>query len=401
MAPTAHAKYSASAAQRWLNCGVSVRHSIGLDTAGREAQEGTLAHELLEAAMASTLTKALRLPQFQVDEDSDAPQVTDEMVDAVGDAVDWLWDLIEKHPQATWETELQLDKLKSVHPLTGGTSDFVLVDPEARLIHVVDFKYGKGHVVDVVDNVQALTYAVGCLLRYHNYDIRTVRITIIQPRAPHKAGQIRTWETDVSDLYSHATLMREAIERAESANAKAAAGPWCAGGFCAVRGKCAEYRRYSLTQALAEFDDVEATGDVTVPALRDLSAEEMRAVLAAADTVLDWVKQVQAYCHDQAMAGKIPEGWKLAPKRGRRHFRIDEIEIAERALDVGMLRDEFAPRKFLTVAKMEAAMGKKKFAAVFDGCVEKISSGYNLVPVNDPRPERVRAKAEDEFEDLE
>lgn len=393
-----HARYSASAAQRWLNCGLSVRLSAGKDDAGREAREGTLAHALLEAAMRDGLDKAIRQTRFQPEDDEpDDVAVTDEMIDAVAMAVDWLDDLIGRHPAAFYETELALDALKSVHPLTGGTADFVLVDPVHRVIHVVDFKYGKGHVVDVQDNVQALTYAVGCLFRFNNYGIKTVSLTIIQPRAPHQDGQIRTWETSVADLYDHAAEMKSAIDRAESGAAKAVAGPWCKGGFCAVRGQCAAYRDYSLELAKAEFADDDGDLAVQVPQLRHMSPAEMASVLAAADIVFDWVKQVQAYCHDQAMAGKVPVGFKLVPRRGRRYFLDDPDEVRDLA-DAYFDRDQYEPRKLLTVAQMEALFGKKKFAAVFKNRVEKRSSGYNLVPEDDPRPERVKAKAEDEFD---
>lgn len=394
-----HARYSASAAQRWLNCGLSVRLSAGKDDAGREAREGTLAHALLEAAMRDGLDKAIRQTRFQPDDDELVDvSVTDEMIDAVGIAEDWLRDLIAAHPGAFYETELALDDLKSVHPLTGGTADFVMVDERRQVIHIVDFKYGKGHVVDVQDNVQALTYAVGCLFRFHNYGIRTVRLTIIQPRAPHKDGQIRTWETSVADLYDHAAAMKEAIDHAESAAATAKAGPWCKNGFCAVRGQCSAYREYALELAKADFaDDEEGELAVQVPQLRHLNEGEMRAVLAAADIVLDWVKQVQAYCHDQAMAGKVPTGFKLVPRRGRRYFLADPNEVRDLA-DAYFERDEYEPRKLLTVAQMEALFGKKKFATVFKDRVENRSSGYNLVPADDPRPERVKAQAEDEFE---
>lgn len=395
----AHARYSASAAQRWLNCGLSVRLSAGKDDAGREAREGTLAHALLEAALRDGMETALRARQFQEAEDEagDDVAVSDDMIEAVEVAVEWINDLIAAHPGAFWETELALDDLKGLHPLTGGTSDFVLVEPDSRTIHVVDYKHGKGHVVDVESNVQALTYAVGCLFRFHNYGLRTVRLTIIQPRAPHKDGQIRTWETSVADLYDHAARMKAAIDHAESEDAMATAGPWCKDGFCAVRGQCPAYRAYSLELAKADFADDDGDLAVQVPQLRHMSPTEMNSVLAAADTVFDWVKQVQAYCHDQAMAGNVPTGFKLVPRRGRRYFTGDDDDIRDLA-DPYFDRDQYEPRKLLSVAKMEALFGKKKFASVFKDRTEKRSSGYNLVPEADPRPERVKASAEDEFE---
>lgn len=397
----AHARYSASAAQRWLHCPVSVRWSAGLDTGGRDADEGTLAHALANAALVlGGVDKALQQDEFKVDEESDKPQVDDAMIEHVTDYIEWLQALVDRHPGCEWEVETSLD-LSDIHPLAGGTADFLIYDPAAKLLHVVDFKYGRGKIVEPAGNPQCLNYLLGALMRYHNRGVRRARITIYQPRGQHPEGTIRTWETDLTEILAFAVQVREAIERAEHPDhQKPVAGYWCKDGFCAARATCPAYREQTLALAMAEFDEApDGTIALSLPSLPQLTMKQRLALLDAADQILDWIKQVQAEAHDKAMAGDVPPGWKLVPKRATRKWTVDETEILARAVVHHGDIDVVAPRKLLSVAKMETALGKKNFPNIFEKGkhFEPISSGYNLARESDPRQARTKASAEDDF----
>ena len=48
---------------------------------------------------------------------------------------------------------------------------------------MIDFKYGKGHRVEAEDNPQMQLYGLGALEQFGDlYEIKTVRMTIFQPR---------------------------------------------------------------------------------------------------------------------------------------------------------------------------------------------------------------------------
>ena len=49
--------------------------------------------------------------------------------------------------------------------------------------------------------------------------------------------------------------------------------------------------------------------------------------------------------------------------------------------------DDIAPRKLLTIGKLEKVVGKKNFAAWADAYVETPAGAPTLVPASDKRPE--------------
>ena len=51
-------------------------------------------------------------------------------------------------------------------------------------LYVTDYKHGKGVPVSAENNPQLMLYGLGALMEYETvYDIKTVRLAIVQPRA--------------------------------------------------------------------------------------------------------------------------------------------------------------------------------------------------------------------------
>ena len=67
-----------------------------------------------------------------------------------------------------------------------GTGDMIILGKDERgrgLIHICDYKNGKGVFVDAHGNSQMMLYATGALNAYgYIYEIEVVRMSIIQPR---------------------------------------------------------------------------------------------------------------------------------------------------------------------------------------------------------------------------
>lgn len=62
-----------------------------------------------------------------------------------------------------------------------GTGDCLIVADQ--ILHIIDFKYGLGILVEAENNPQMMCYALGALDTYDGiYDIKAVRMTIFQPR---------------------------------------------------------------------------------------------------------------------------------------------------------------------------------------------------------------------------
>ena len=76
-----------------------------------------------------------------------------------------------------------------------GTGDCVIVAD--RRLHIIDFKYGQGVLVEAEHNPQMMLYALGALHVYDAlYDVDEVSMTIYQPRR----ANVSTWTISVDEL---------------------------------------------------------------------------------------------------------------------------------------------------------------------------------------------------------
>ena len=137
-----------------------------------------------------------------------------------------------------------------VSPGMYGTADAVALDKSKGILHVVDFKFGEGIVVDVKDNPQLEYYALGAL-RTLKFPCRKVRMTIIQPRAYHPAGHIRHWDVDaIHFLDVEADILKE-IKKVWAPKPTYKAGAHCL--FCRAANKCEEKLNSKVEAARIEF----------------------------------------------------------------------------------------------------------------------------------------------------
>lgn len=404
----AHARLAPSASYRWMACPGSVRMEAGFpDSSGVYAAEGTAAHELAahclqhDFEVASFLGRVIdidepfggKIMQSGAD-DVTRFEVTEEMVDAVEVYLDVVRSLTGrdrnlKNPAVIVEIEQKLD-MTHLHPEIFGTGDAVVYQKSAAWLHVIDLKYGKGVVVDPTENPQLMLYGAGAVRRYKGYRIEGITLHIVQPRAP--GSPVRSWQTDVLTLLEFEDEIRAAAAATEALAPDLVAGEHCR--FCKAAGVCGALRDHSVNEALAEFG--EATDmdagvlDIRVPEVRSLSADQMAAVLKSADLIGNWVKAVQEHAHAEAVAGRMPTGFKLVPKRATRKWK-DEDEAA--TMLAALAVEPWQEPKLKSPAQVEAAVGKKKFAGLladaedlgFEAPVTKVSGGTNLVPLDDPR----------------
>ena len=97
-------------------------------------------------------------------------------------------------PDAVLLVEAKL-RLAEYIPEGFGSSDAVLIYGDT--LEVFDLKYGKGVKVYSENNAQMMCYALGAYCGPAElYDIRNVRMTIIQPRLRHESS----WTLDITHL---------------------------------------------------------------------------------------------------------------------------------------------------------------------------------------------------------
>ncbi len=215
-----HARYSPSAATRWLSCPGSISLSESLDEiqgSSPAAEEGTAAHWLFENFNARQYS-------------SQAPngvELTDQLTMTVKSSLDEMY----KHvPTRVQFRELKMPTWKVLNlpePIIWGTADVVaLADDRAWL---VDFKYGK-HPVSPENNAQLLTYAVG-LLDLVDDAYEDFSLAILQPRATH---HWRQWDIKLKDIKEWADMLRDYFANPSD---KIVPGDHCF--FCPAKHNCA------------------------------------------------------------------------------------------------------------------------------------------------------------------
>src|SRR3546814_16725691 len=81
--------------------------------------------------------------------------------------------------------------------------------------------------------------------------VNTVERVIVQPRAPHRDGPVRRWETTGMELLDWAVELVDAAKRTARPDAPLNPGEWCK--FCPAAPTCPALRQKALDVAKAEF----------------------------------------------------------------------------------------------------------------------------------------------------
>ena len=368
MPPSKHAVLSASSSHRWLNCSPSARLEQEFEDRETEAAaEGTAAHALCEHKLRRALKRQSRKPISKYDcEEMDIH--TDNYVQFVLETIS---QAREHCADPIINIEQRLD-FSCYVPHGFGTGDCIIIAD--KTLHIIDFKYGQGVLVEAENNPQMMLYALGALRIYDTlYDIEDVAMTIYQPRREN----ISTWTIAVSDLVTWAE--NELVPKARLAfegKGEYMPGPWCT--FCKAAVKCRARAEEKLALARYEF--------AQPPLLTD---DEIEEILGKLDDLTRWAEEIKAYAQDAALNhGKQWHGFKVVEGRSVRKYS-DENAVIEAANAAGY-HDIFR-KSLLPITEMEKLMGKQEFAEVLSGLIIKPAGKPTLVPITDKRPAMTNA----------
>lgn len=358
-----HAKLSASGSSRWINCPGSVAAEDGIpEQRSIFADEGSAAHELAE----QSLTKDMHPSNWLGEAFAEWPDfpVNQEMVDAIV----LYRDFVNSLPGEKL-IEQQVDFSDWV-PEGFGTSDAIVIN--GTHMHVVDLKYGKGVPVSPEENSQAMLYALGAYAMTDGlYDIRTIDITIVQPRLDH----IQTWSTTVEELLKFGAMVQQKAEEALSEDAPRVPGDvQCR--WCKVKATCPALKKLSDDTVLAFFDDP----------IESLSPNDLKAALDNKKLIIGWLDAVEELAKQRLNDGEGFPGYKLVAGRSSRSWAEDESVIVNRLTEnFDLERGDLYTEKFITPPQAEKMLGKAK-AKDIQNLIATSTGSPTLVPETDKRP---------------
>lgn len=376
-AERAHAKLSASGSKKWLTCTPSVALEENFpDERSGYADEGTFAHEVFELAVLTWLERVKASKARAEYSKLKANTLwSQDLEDHVRAAVEKAKDAITAARQRCADpvvlVEQRLDFSAWV-PEGFGTGDLVVIADD--LVEVLDYKHGKGVFVDAQDNSQMRLYGLGAYNQLaHLYDIKRVRMTVLQPRLDNFSSE----ELSIEELLEWGeTVVKPRAQLAWEGLGELVPGEHCTSGFCRARFQCPARAEAALAVARQDFA-------LRPPEL--LTTEQLLAVLDNADMAIKWLSDVQAYAFKQAESGHEIPGWKLVEGRANRKYS-DPDAVAKKLLAAGVPEAAIYERSLLGITAMEKALGKKKFTELLDELVIKPAGKPTLVPEGDKRP---------------
>lgn len=372
-----HAVLSASASHRWLHCLPSARLELEFENIGSEAaKEGTAAHELCEHKLKRALHMRSKRPVSDYD--------SDEMEDCTDAYTDYVMEQVEIARQSCKDPIVLIEQhldFSCYVPDGFGTGDCIIISDDR--LHIIDFKYGMGVLVEAEENPQMKLYALGALQIYDAlYDINEVSMTIFQPRREN----VSTWTIPVTELKEWAEEeLRPKAEMAFEGQGEYVPGEWCT--FCRAAVRCRARAEEKLKLAQTEFR--------MPPLLTDTEIEEILSVLP---DLTKWANEITAYATDAAVNhGKEWQGFKVVEGRSVRKYR-DEKKVAEAAKAAGY--KDIWRKSLITLTDMEKLMGKDTFREILGDLVFKPPGKPTLVPKSDKRPAINTTNAINEFKEI-
>jgi hypothetical protein len=305
---TAHSIIAPSSAARRWQCPASTRLEAAYPEDGQSpaAAEGEAAHW----AAAEMLQGRL------VDIGQIAPNgvvLTQEMVEGADLYYD---DVVKTLKPGGWSIEQQI-RMPRVHPESFGTPDFAAWADPLRLF-LYDYKFGH-RVVEVYENPQLIEYVAGLLPE--NVDDRAITVTvkIVQPRAFHRDGPVRSWTFRASDIRPQINVASNAAHEALADNPRAAVGTECRD--CRARHACPTLQQ-------AAYRDIETARGVQPLELPPAAlALELALLRAGVERMSARLSGLEEQALSMLKAGKPIPGWAIEHGNGRQRWARPAAEV--------------------------------------------------------------------------
>jgi len=359
---TQHSVYSFSSSSRWIEgaCPASIRMSKGIPGSTNPAAElGTAAHELGEFCITFGLA-----PYECLGMTFNKHIVDDNMAENVAVYVGFVRDLQTRLGyRAKLEERVVMSSLGRTDVY--GTSDCTLI--AGNTLHVVDYKHGYG-IVESQGNPQLAGYGVATLDTFNLWgQIKNVHVTIVQPRASHIDGPIRTASYTIAEMHEWQQRFGRSIILCDDRNQRPSAGKHCK--YCPARGHCRARMERTLQFAYTDCP------------MDELSPGEIEVLFEEMDGIKTHLEAVAGKALELGRNGHGFEKYKLVNSivRAKCH---DEKALVEDAIAQGVDRSKLYEEKLVSMTKAKKALPYELVAKHYI----KPSSSTTLVPLTDNRP---------------
>lgn len=310
-----HAILPPSSASIWVECtGWRTMVNLYPDNADTSAaKEGRAAHELAERMIADA-TKGLTPPYVSDDEITEGAQTY------AADVVRFMRKS-RVFGGRDFGTETRLD-MPAIHPEVFGTIDQFIYDHKARELFLWDFKFGH-KVVDAFENWQLIAYYAGLreYLELNGFEDQkiTVHFRIVQPRAYHRKGPIRSWTTKASNLRPYVNQLHMAAHTSLNGDGKLKSGNHCR--YCSARFACP-----AAHKAAGNYLEATMVPIAEAPTPLELGVE--LGLINRAINALDYLKTgYEAHIEGLLRNSKAVPGWNLAPGRGQEAWKVSPEQV--------------------------------------------------------------------------
>ena len=306
----------------WLSCpmGLTMQNRYGdRYPAGAAAEEGTAAHWVLEKALDAQIDDMPKVAENGV-------AVTEDMIQHALNTVDYV-DRLAEGGEVLSEKRLVL-KLPNTPDILG-TADVIVLPPDGKTVHVIDYKYGYTHVP--ADSPQLKIYGVAARQAFQR---ETVYLHVIQPR-DYTAKPIRAHHFTPIEQNDFCAGVEMAMRLAASRQPVAVPGTHC--NRCPGRGQCAAVRDWSMVE-----EHVGSDAQLSPEAVAfELHLARRQAELASAR-----VKGLEDEAAHVLRSGGLVPGWGMQSKPGREQW-TGEAEVLALAQGFGLL-DTVSERRLIT-----------------------------------------------------
>lgn len=365
-----------SSIERTLNCHgwlqLAARSQKSRRTS-KYALEGSAAHKVAEMAL-----RGEQQPDELVDrrvflwkDDKEGHLVDEEMMTAVNDHLDVVYEMAPEGTQMLIEQYMSLAALDTTDPIlaeNAGTGDTVVLHHIQRLIDIIDLKYGKGVMVSA-EAPQLKNYAILAIFNYKNdlgLSWLKVRLTISQPRAVNESERVKTVEYDVADLMNgFLGDLLQAMDMALTENPPLTPGKWCHWCPCKDAGTCTALQTQAFdvardvfqpdTTAFSALDDIPPVpteiylgtpeapkppavieGQVILPPASSLAPGDIANILNKAHLFETFLTSVRQRAALLIQAGTTVPGWMVSQRIGHRKFVGEQAEVEGQLREIGV-----------------------------------------------------------------